>query len=747
MLLALSLLFLACRAIYLPGLAAGLAWQDFDNPIFYADRFALPTLFPDDQWAGYQRYLYPLSTLVHAVPALMWKYLAVPPIYPTFLIVALNDFLVVLAVYWLSRALSLGPLLSAGSGLLAVASQFLSWNLAGYAYAGGTTAYAGSFVIPFTLAVVPALIQRRVGAAMGLAAVSVLVYAPYGAVALGTVGAFLLMRREAALWRRAMRWAPLPVAALLWVAAVQFALGRSVTDPMSHAEQLALVLANGHFVPTWAYGRVLATPYLGYLAWCLLAVVSLRALPPLESAQRQAMASVLAIVFASFVAWAVAYQFEWLVVLRAAPLRTSLLLSLASLPLVFRYLVLTAAAGRPAAAMAAGTCLAMMVLGSLPGVLIGVGLLAALELRRSLRLSDRFRHAETAVAVFFVAGVADMVFGAGIVTAAALRLDPSGWIARNLLEPRLPLQSPTLEALALVLLMLVAWRAWAGGRLASRWNRAQVIGMVLCVFSAGCIAARSAGLAVWWATGEPRDLRQVELWARHSTPEAAKFIFFEMDPTSHQLSWHTLSQRGAAELQYTFQKAYSPDRRLLAIDRAVDRLYGIESGQPGSQAVDDLWQRYRQFSRDDFLRVGRLSGSSFAVLRAPKTLAWPVAFRNGAFAAYRVPAQFGQLQVVAEAIGPRAVALAWNGPAEVATAGALMVSLLDATGDSVAEVCCVPLTTPRGHARLDLPARLPRGRYLPVVSMRAAADGAHLPPARHVDGSHRAFWETIVVGD
>ena len=167
---ALSGFYAICRLLYLPGLAAGLAVKNFNNPVFYADRFALPWLYPTDPWASYQRDVYPLLSLVLAVPAMLWKFLQVPPIYPTWVIVALNDLLIVLAVYWLSRALSFDRFVSVAAGIFALVSQALSWSLAGYIYLGHDNGYAGSFVIPFAIGVIPSLIQRRVGTALVLAA-------------------------------------------------------------------------------------------------------------------------------------------------------------------------------------------------------------------------------------------------------------------------------------------------------------------------------------------------------------------------------------------------------------------------------------------------------------------------------------------------------------------------------------------------------------------------------------------------
>ena len=202
-----SSFFVLFRVIYLPGLAAGIAWQDFDNPLFYADRFARPELFQHDLWAAYQRAVYPFTTLVHAVPALLLKFLDVPPIYPAFATIALNDLLIVLAVYWLCRALSMDRVTSLVCGLFSVTSELLSWSLAGYPYLGHDTVYAGSFVIPFTVALIPSLIQRRVGIAMLCAAVALLLYPPFGLVALGTIAVYLAVRREAPLFNRAIRWA------------------------------------------------------------------------------------------------------------------------------------------------------------------------------------------------------------------------------------------------------------------------------------------------------------------------------------------------------------------------------------------------------------------------------------------------------------------------------------------------------------------------------------------------------------
>src|ERR1051325_514734 len=91
--------FILCSIIYFPGFPAGIAESYINNPVFYADRFAFPDLYPNDLSAAYMRNVYPFLTLVFTIPALLLKFLHIPPIYPSFVMIALNDPLIVLAVY------------------------------------------------------------------------------------------------------------------------------------------------------------------------------------------------------------------------------------------------------------------------------------------------------------------------------------------------------------------------------------------------------------------------------------------------------------------------------------------------------------------------------------------------------------------------------------------------------------------------------------------------------------------------
>jgi hypothetical protein len=758
----LTCFFFVCSAVYLPGLAAGLAWQDFDDPVFYANRFALPHLFPNDLWASYQRDVYPFNSLVHAVPALLWKFLAVPPIYPTFVELALNDLLIVLAVYWLCRALFVERVVSLACALFAVTSQMLSWNLAGYPYLGHTTVYAGSFVIPFAIAVIPSLMQRRVAMALVFAALALLVYPPFGVAAIGTIAAYLLVQGEASLWRAAARWAIVPALAMMLVSAVQFILRAQIAEPLSHAQDLQIVMANGHFVPPWTHGReVLGNLYIGFCAWSLLGVLAVRHWVAVQKHQRDTILCLFAIVFASFAAWIVAYQLEWLLVLRTSLFRHSLMLTIVGLPFVMRYLLERVRDSDYAVAVVSALVLVLMMTWMLPLALPGIAFLAVEELRRlrasrpsasevgdAALLPRTVRHLRAMGVALWIAVVIDVVFGGGIFVSVAARIETTGRLVRMLQEQGQELPGPRLELVLLAVVALVM--AWLFRRrniaVGHGTGGSRAVAIALCVFMFVCVAVRSTAQAVWWAKGDPEQLAQVELWAKHVTPLAAKFIFFETDPRSRQLSWQTLSERGAAELKYTHQKAYIADKRLLDIDSFVSALYQIDKPDPYHTSTYELFEKYRRFHVDDFLRVGRLSRSNFVVLRKPRALPWPVAFGNDLFVAYRLPAQFEGVQVVIDSVTRNRVALSWSAATPATLPSRLSVGLRDVrTGTLVASESSPAIDGSSGQFTMRVPDTLPAGTYLPVISVGHELTGPIASSEAALHAGHEASWEYLVL--
>ena len=124
--------------------------------------------------------------------------------------------------------------------------------------------------------------------------------------------------------------------------------------------------------------------------------------------------------------------------------------------------------------------------------------------------------------------------------------------------------------------------------------------------------------------------------------------------------------------------------------------------------------------------MGHLSGSNFVVLRRPRALDLPVAFRNASFTAYRLPAQFGATSVVIADMGQDGVRVRWataDGRAPVQ----LFVEFREPGGTkSLASSCCITLDRPSGDVVVPLPPRLPAGRYHPAIGIRDIATGAEL---------------------
>ena len=726
-----------CKAAALPGQAAKLAATNYNNPIFYADRYALPNLYPTDLWSSYQRAVYPFVSLVYAVPALLWKYVHIPPVYPTWLIVSLNDLLIVLAVYWLSRSLSFGPLVGLLTGFFTVTSQVLSWSLNGYTYLGHENGYAGSFVIPFAIGVIPALIQGRVGIALVLAALAIAIYPPWGVVSIGVIALWLL-RRDAVVRRRGLRFAVWPALALAAALASQWLVASSIQHTASHAQDYQVVMVNGHFVPPWAHGLGLGSPNFGFLFFLVLGVLAVGGWRSLRPEQKQPIVALSVMMGASLVGWGVAYRLGWLFALRTDPLRNLQILELVWTPMVVAYLA-RRASETGLASVAAFALFVVLVIDRgtawvLPLIAPAVAVLALMEAGRRGQLPAVLRPngvvARTGVVLIgitFAAMSVDILLGVPFVGRSLALIAPMRGVARVLAEAGRRMKEARPE---LVLLAVVA----AGGIVLRRSrSRGQARGAaplataVLAAFMVACVVARSAAAAVSWVTGEPAALQDIETWARESTPVSAMFIFFELDAQGQQLSWQTLSQRGTATLQYTPQKAYASDERLFELDRGVSALYGFAladvNGKPYPYDVFHLYEFYKHFTVADFLRVGRLSGAQFVVLRRPRALPFPVAFQNSRFTAYRVPVDVGGVRVVIDKAGGRRVTVTWTGVPRDGAPRALTVALWPRGSTAgVNPVCRQVLDRPSGEFDCDVPRTLQGGVYLPVVHLDGPQD-------------------------
>ncbi len=742
--LLLSSFFLFCGAMYFSGLGAGLAVKNFNNPVFYADRYAIPELYPDDAWAAYQRGVYPFMTLVHAVPALLLKYAAIPSIYPTFVIIALNDMLVALAMYWLSRALRLDPLVSLATALFAVASQALSWNLAGYIYIGHDNGYAGDFVLPFAIAVVPALIQRRTRIALVLAAIAILVYPPFGVMDVAFIGAWLVAVNDRHSWREALTWAAFPLVALALVLGVQLYAAGGIAEPLSHADDVAVVMVNGHFVPLWVHGKILASPYIGFCVGCVLAAVAGRNWRHVDASARLVLLCVAVVVAASFVAWAAAYRWQWLFVLRTSLLRNSTFLTILSIPIVVAYLTDRIADDSAGIRLVAGLVFAVLVVDRgtawvAPVVLLGMAYLAISSWHRMRS------NVGLALAALVILVAIDLLFGIGISEYIFRTIPGSGRISEIVHEAARRLSAGRLELGLFGVVMTFTWWAWR--RRGNVVEKRSWIAVALCLCMALCLAGRTAAMAASWSTGVAADLQKAELWAKSSTPVAAKFVFFEFDERGNQLSWQTLAQRGTATLLYTHQKAYATDRVLWRIDQQVNANYGFTDGSLAANPYPyDPWQlndRYLHFGLDDFLRVGRLSGSNYVVLRHPRTLQLPIAYENDSFTVYRLPAQTGTLRLALAQMDPTQVTISWTGAAPPDSEAFL--ALRDPGSGTTREmVCCVALNSGGGTHMFPVPSSV-RGQFLPAIGVRSAATGRLLPLDGIPRGSQFASWEYLKI--
>jgi len=732
------------KLMYLPGHAALQAWRNLNNPILYADRFAFPQLLPNDRIMSHLRDLYPYLSIVYLAPALLLKYLAVPPHYVTFLEVAVTDASMVVAIYWLARAMGLARDLSALSGLFALVSKVLSWDLGGYDYLGHDFAYSGSMFVPFAVAVLPCVIQGHYRLALVLAAVAGLVFAPAGALMSAVVAIVLLVERRSGSWRRVVPWFGLPLLALIGAALVQLAVSRRIVEPFTAAEDLAVVMGNGHFVPYWLRGYVAST-YLGFAMWCGLAALAARQWRALTARQRLPLLVMAGLIMIGFAGGFLAVAMGWTFVLRLGPFRYSLLLGIVAIPMVIAYLAdLLRTGDGPTRALTA-LLLALLAIDRSTAWLLPVILpcLALLAMRAWLPAPPR-PLASAAVAAIFVVSF-DLVWQGGISARASGLVDHGGRIAEVLAEAGRRLREGRWELLVLLAVILpMLFRpapprgaVIAHPRLVPAW----------CVLLMACFLARTADVAFWAATGPPSKLADVALWAKSSTPLAAKFVFLEVDEGGNNASWQTLSQRAGAEMLYTHQKAYLADRELLRVDRLVSAHYGLDSAQHdaslGVAGAPELFPRYRAFTEPDFLRVGRLSGSNFVVLRGPRTLSFPVAFSSEPFTAYRIPAVFDGLTVTPLAIADGAVTVAWQ-PASGAPADRqLFVEWREArTGQPVDRQCCATIGRAAGEHVFRLPGHL-SGAYLPLIGI-VGADGQRVPLAGDASGERLAFWNHVV---
>lgn len=339
---------------------------------------------------------------------------------------------------------------------------------------------------------------------------------------------------------------------------------------------------------------------------------------------------------------------------------------------------------------------------------------------------------ELAVAVYVTVCI-DVLLRLGLTSALLGLVDASGQLSPLVQEVGLQLQSARPEVALATFLTIGAW--WRSREPANR--RLPVTGVVLCAVMLSAIGRRSVLTALDWTTGDPPQLVEVGEWARSSTPVTAKFVFFEVDSRSSQpRSWQMVSQRGAAELYYTFQKAYSPDRRLLDIDALVNELHGLPTVDPSGRlpqsSTTDLHQRYQAFDLTDFFRVGRLSGANFVVLPVARPLDLPEAFRNHRFVAYRLPVEVGGRQLLVQASGPAGVTVSWTAEPGSRPIRVFLEFRHSGTHAVAGRACCATIDGLQGEHTFPLPTELAPGTYLPVVGGVG-------------DARESAAWEYLVI--
>jgi hypothetical protein len=728
-----------CNLLYLPGHAALQAWRNFNNPIVYADRYAFPELFPNDRIISHLRDIYPFLSIVYWAPAVLLKFLAIRPEHVTFVEVVVNDPLIAVAVFWLGRAFGLSLGTSVVAALFTITSKVLSWDLGGYEYYGHDFAYSGSFYLPFAIAVIPSLISRRYVLAVVLATITALVFAPAGALMCGVIVLVLVVKRADGEWRRVAPWFGLPLLIFAWSAVIQMAIGARITERFTPAEDVAVVMANGHLVPLWLSGQIFASTYLGFFLWCAMSALAWGKWRALDANQRLPILILAAFMVAGAIAGFIAVQIGWPFLLRLGPFRYFLLLGVIVTPLIVAELVERMTAGDIATRAIAVLLFALFAVDRGTAWMLPLTLpcVAFLALRR--RLGEAGRVAAPIVAALGIVASLDILLRVGIGAAVARQIDGTGRLAALVEESGRRLEGAAPELLILVI-VLAAVGLWLRKR-----HSGIALPAALTVFLLACVFIRTATNAAWAASGPPMRFAEAQLWGRDSTPVAAKFIFLELEPGGSYPSWQTLSQRAAAEMQYTHQKVYLPDRSLLEIDKAVSANYGFDPATVDGQLYPfyayGLQQKYLQFSEKDFLRVARLSGSNFAVLKKPRTLGFPIAFENDLFAIYRMPAQFSGIELTPLTIGDGGIVLTWNA-AERPDYRARVV-FRDAQGETVATDCCVTIGSSAGSHRFHLPAGA-KGTFLALVGLVDAATGAALPLEGDASGENLAFWEYVV---
>ena len=180
--------------------------------------------------------------------------------------------------------MSLGT--SVVAALFTITSKVLSWDLGGYEYYGHDFAYSGSFYLPFAIAVIPSLISRRYVLAIVLATITALVFAPAGALMCGVIVLVLVVKRADGEWRRVAPWFGLPLLIFAWSAWIQMAIGARITERFTRAEDVAVVMVNGHLVPLWLSGQIFASTYLGFFLWCAMSALAWGKWRALDANQR-----------------------------------------------------------------------------------------------------------------------------------------------------------------------------------------------------------------------------------------------------------------------------------------------------------------------------------------------------------------------------------------------------------------------------------------------------------------------------
>ena len=740
--IALAAVLVLLSLMYLPGHAALQAWRNLNNPILYADRYADPQLFPNDRIISHLRDIYPFLSIVYWLPAVLLKFAGIPPQVISFATVALNDALIAAAVYFLARALGQPRESSVVAGLFVLASKVLSWDLSGYEYYGHDFAYSGSFYLPFAIGVIPCVIAGWMRTAIVLAAMASLIFAPAGALMCGVIVCVMFARRGREAWSRPAPWFVLPLLVFAWTAYIQFSINARITERFTPEQDLEAVMVNGHLVPYWLHGQFFASTYLGFIFWCGLAALAVRQWRALSFDQRLPLQLLVAFNVVGAVVGFVAVQLGLPAILRLGPFRYFLLLGISLVPLVVGELLERMRQGDYV------TRAVVMLLFVLLAVDRGTAWMLPLLLpctlfvafRPSLDSLSRWL-APLAAGILMLASL-DVLLRGGILPSIAAALDPTARIAPVMTEASRRLSAAAPELLLIPLALVAALIA------AKRATREHMLVRALGIFLFACLVMRTSTNAAWAASGPPMRLAEAELWAKASTPVAAKFIFVEAESGGSYPSWQTLSQRGAAEMQYTHQKVYLPDRELLEIDKAVSANYGFDPATVEGKVYPfyafDLLERYLKFTTADFLRAGRLSGSNYAVVKKPRALEFPIAFENSDYRIYRLPAQFGDVTLTAVRIDARSITIAWDAADETRPEYVADVEFRDPSGQRTNLMhCCVRIGSAAGTHTFSLPDGH-SGRYLALVGVADAVTRARRPLLGDGTGENRAFWEYLV---